>query len=181
MALSVDVATITLEGTYLDLVGNPIVGSVRFTPQSILKDTDQNQIIINNAITATLDATGSFSIVLPITDDSDVAPQPFAYEVEEIFTGGRTFFITLPTGTPDPQNIADLAPAVTSTEAAASYVTQAQYNSLLARYNTANTNYNQISDIDSNVTAANTYASEAATAETDTNKRALNQFLLMGL
>lgn len=180
MALSPDLSTITVQGTYLDLTGDPIVGSVRFTPQTILKDADQNQIIINNAISATLDANGSFSVILPITDDSDVAPVPFAYRVEEIFSGGRDFFITLPSGSPDPQDIADLAPAVSSADAE-NYVTQAEYNALLGRYNTELANYNQITDIDGNITLAQSYASSASEAETDTTKRALNQFLLMGL
>ena len=180
MALTADLTTITLQGTYVDLAGNAIVGSVRFTPQSIIKDTDQNQIIINTAITETLDANGSFSVVLPVTDDTDVVPVPFAYYVEEIFSGGRSFYITLPLGSTSPQNIADLAPAVDTTTAE-DYVTTSEYNSLLTRYNAALANYNQITDIDSNITDVETYAEQAATAATDTAKRALNQFLLMGL
>lgn len=180
MALSPDLTTITLTGTYLDVTGEPISGSVRFTPQSIIKDTDQNQIIINNGVTATLDGSGSFSVILPITDDTDVAPIPFAYRVEELFSGGRDFFITLPTDTPDPQDIADLAPAVSSSEAA-SYVTQAQYNTLLARYTAANAEYTQLTNTDTNLALVNEYAADASEAATDTNKAALNQFVLMGL
>lgn len=180
MALSPDLTTITLTGTYVDIQGNPISGSVSFTPQSIIKDTDQNQIIINQALSATLDSNGSFSIVLPITDDTDVAPVPFAYEVEEVFSGGRTFFITLPTGTPDPQDIADLAPAVSSAEAA-NYVTQAQYNTLLARYNAADAEYDQMTDTGANLDNIELYAAQAATANVDTSKSALHQFVLMGM
>jgi hypothetical protein len=180
MALTPDLTTITLTGSYVDIQGNPISGSVTFTPQSIIKDTDQNQIIINQTLTATLDANGSFSIVLPITDDSDVAPQPFAYAVEEVFSGGRTFFITLPTDTPDPQDIADLAPAVSATEAA-NYVTQAQYNTLLARYTAANAEYTQIGNTGTNLDNVELYADQAATADAETSKAALNQFVLMGM
>lgn len=180
MALTPDLTTITLTGTYVDIQGTPISGSVTFTPQSIIKDTDQNQIIVNQTLTATLNANGEFSIVLPITDDTDITPQPFAYAVEEVFTGGRSFFITLPVDTPDPQDIADLAPAVSTAEAA-NYVTQAQYNTLLARYNAANAEYTQIGNTGSNLDNIELYADQAETANTETSKVALNQFVLMGM
>ena len=180
MALSPDLSTVTLTGTYVDIQGSPISGSVVFTPQSIIKDTDQNQIVINQPLSATLNSSGEFSIVLPITDDTDVAPVPFAYEVEEVFSDGRTFHITLPAGSPNPQDIADLAPAVTATEAA-NYVTQVQYNSLLARYTTAEAQYTQLTNTRTNLDNIEAYADAAAEAETDAGKRALSQFLLMGV
>jgi hypothetical protein len=179
MALTPDLSTITLTGTYVDLNGLPISGSVAFTPQSIIKDTDQNQIIINSTIVATLNGSGSFSVTLPVTDDADVAPIPFAYAVEEIFSGGRSFFITIPAGGASSQDIADFAPAVTSAEAA-NYVTQSQYNTLFTRHVTALANYNQIDDIASNVTLADSYATAAAAASTGASK-ASHQFMLMGL
>ena len=179
MALTADLSTITLTGTYVDIEGNAISGSVRFSPQSIIKDTDQNQIIINTPITATLDANGSFSVVLPVTDDTDVAPIPFAYEVEEIFSGGRTFFITIPGGGASSQDIADFAPAVSTTEAA-NYVTQSQYNILNTRHTVALANYNQIDDIASTVTLADTYASSASSSATGAGK-APHPFVTMGL
>jgi hypothetical protein len=180
MALSVDVGTTTLQGTYVNLEGDPISGLVRFTPQSIIKDEDQNQIIVNSPITEVLDATGSFSVVLPLTDDTDVAPIPFAYLVEEEFFGGRTFYMTLPIGSANPSNIADLSEAVPSGTAAL-FVTQSEYNALLARYNAAQTNYDEIWDIDTNIVAAQTAATDTAEAASDAAKRSLSQLLLMGL
>lgn len=179
MALTPDLSTITLTGTYVDLNGLPISGLVAFSPQSILKDTDQNQIIINSTIIAPLDGNGSFSVVLPVTDDSDVAPIPFAYAVEEIFAGGRSFFITIPAGGTSSQDIADFAPAVSNTEAA-NFVTQSQFNTLFSRHVAALTNYNQIIDIAANVTAADNFAIAASQASTGASK-ASHQFLLMGL
>lgn len=179
MALTADLSTITLTGTYVDLQGLPISGSVSFTPQSIIKDTDQNQIIINTPVTATLDANGSFSVVLPVTDDSDVAPQPFAYQVEEVFTGGRTFFITIPGGGSATQDIADFAPAVDSATAAG-FVTSAQFNTLTARHAVALANYNQIDDIAATIALAESYASSAA-ANATTVSKGTHQFLTMGL
>ena len=179
MALTPDLSTITLTGTYVDLIGLPISGSVAFSPQSIHKDTDQNQIIINTRIVATLNGSGSFSVVLPVTDDSDVAPIPFAYAVEEIFSGGRSFFITIPAGGASSQDIADFAPAVSTTEAA-NFVTQSQYNILEARRVAAVVNYNQIDDIAATITLAESYATTASAANTGASK-ASHQFMLMGL
>jgi hypothetical protein len=178
MALTPDLSTITLTGTYVDILGNPRTGSVRFSPQSIIKDTDQNQIIVNIPVTATLDGNGSFSVVLPATNDTDVAPIPFAYQVEEIFSGGRTFFITLPTGG-STEDIADLAPAVTQAESV-NYVTQDQYTALNGRYSAAQANYNQIDDIATTLEQAESYASQAATSASGVTK-ASHQFMLMGL
>lgn len=179
MALTVDLETVTLTGTYVDLIGDAIVGSVTFTPQTIIKDTDQNQIIVNNVITEVLDGNGSFSVVLPVTDDSDVVPQPFAYQVEEVFSGGRTFTITLPGGGAS-VDIADLSPAV-SAAVAAGFVTSTQFNQITARLATANTAYTQITAIQDNIEAAATAASDAADSAQSAQVAGINQFLLMGL
>jgi hypothetical protein len=179
MALTADLSTITLTGTYVDLQGNAVSGLVRFTPQSIIKDTDQNQIIINNPVNATLNSSGSFSVVLPVTDDTDVAPTPFAYAVEEIFAGGRSFFVTLPAGGASTQDIADLAPAVTSTEAV-NFVTQSQYNALFSRHAAALANYNQIDDIAETLSLAQSYDTQSSAASIGTTKSS-HQFMLMGL
>ena len=179
MALTVDLETVTLTGTYVDIVGNAIAGSVTFTPQTIIKDTDQNQIIVNNLITEVLDGNGSFSVVLPVTDDSDVTPQPFAYLVEEVFSGGRSFVITLPGGGAT-VDIADLSPAVSAAVAAA-YVTSAQYNAINTRLTTANTAYTQVTAIQDNIEVAATGATSAATAASNALRTGVSQFLLMGV
>ena len=179
MALTVDLETVTVTGTYVDLQGNAISGSVTFTPQTIIKDTDQNQIIVNNVVSVTLDTNGSFSVVLPVTDDSDVVPQPFAYEVEEVFSGGRSFVITLPGGGAA-VDIADLSPAV-SAAVAAGYVTSSQYNVINARLTTANTAYTQVTAIQDNIEVAATGATSAATAASNALRTGVSQFLLMGV
>ena len=179
MALTVDLETVTLTGTYVDIVGNAVAGSVTFTPQTIIKDTDQNQIIVNNVITEVLDGNGSFSVVLPVTDDSDVVPQPFAYLVEEVFSGGRSFVITLPGGGAS-VDIADLSPAV-SAAVAAGYVTTSQYNVINARLTTANTAYTQVTAIQDNIEVAAAGATSAATAASNALRTGISQFLLMGV
>jgi len=180
VALTPDLSTVVIQGTYVDLTGVPISGSIRFTPQTILKDKVFKQIIINTAITKQFNSLGSFSVILPVTSDEDVEPQPFAYLVEELFTGGRSFFLTLPLGTPSPSNIADLAPAVDS-GTAANFITSNQYNALLAQYNTVDSSFGTITGVAVNASAATTAANNAAANVIKLESQILDSFLLMGL
>lgn len=181
MALPASLSTCTVVGTYVDLQGNPVRGSINFTPQTILKETAANVIIIPVVIQKTFDATGSFSVVLPVTNDNDVTPQPFIYTIEENFTGGRTIQIALPlsvAGTT--QNLADLLPALESAEAA-SYVTVDQYQALLARYNDAESIRVLVVDAEDYVEDAETYAMATADAAEKLSYSNSNQMMLMGV
>lgn len=181
MALPASLSTCTVVGTYVDLVGNPVRGSINFTPQTILKETTANVIIIPVVIQKTFDSTGSFSVVLPVTSDTDVTPQPFIYTIEENFTGGRTIQISLPlsvAGTT--QNLADLLPALSSADAA-SYVSVDAYQALLARYNDAEGIRVIVVDADEYVDDAETYASDASKAAGSLSNYNSNQFMLMGV
>ena len=181
MALPSSLSTCTVTGTYVDLVGSPIRGSITFKPQTILKETTANVIIMPTAINKTLDANGSFTAVLPVTSDTDVIPQPFIYTLTENFTGGRVFEIALPlsvAGTT--QNLADLLPALSAAEAA-SYVSIEQYQGLLVRYTTAN-------DVREDVVGADIYDSNSHTAAilaSQASERVVkfntNQLMMMGV
>ena len=180
MALPTSLSTCTVIGTYVDLLGNPISGSLNFTPQTILKETTQNYILIPVIIQKTFDANGSFSVVLPVTNDTDVAPQPFIYTIEENFAGGRTFQLSLPlsvAGTT--QNLADLLPAILSTESG--YVTTDQYQALLARYSAANGTKTIVVDAEDYETNAQLYASAASTASSAIANYTSNQLMMMGV
>lgn len=181
MALPGSLSTCTVQGTYVDLSGNPVRGSINFTPQTILKETAANVIIIPVVIQKTFDATGSFSVVLPVTSDTDVIPQPFIYTIEENFTGGRTIEIALPlsvAGTT--QNLADLLPALASTEAA-SYVTLDQYQALLTRYNNAESIRVLVVDADESAADADSYATDASRAADEIALFNSKQMMLMGV
>jgi hypothetical protein len=181
MALPASLSTCTVIGTYVDLQGNPVRGSINFTPQTILKETTANVIIIPVVIQKTFDSTGSFSITLPVTSDTDVTPQPFIYTIEENFTGGRTIEIALPlsvAGTT--QNLADLLPALGSAEAAA-YVSVDAYQALLARYNDAENIRVIVVDAEDYVASAESYATDAAEASEILSNYNSNQFMLMGV
>jgi len=181
MALPASLSTCTVQGTYVDLQGNPVRGSINFTPQTILKEVTANVIIIPVTIQKTFDATGSFSVVLPVTSDTDVTPQPFIYTIEENFTGGRTIEIALPlsvAGTT--QNLADLLPALDSAEAA-SYVTLDQYQALLTRYNDAESIRVLVVDADEYAQDAEQYAQDADLAAEQISNFTSNQMMLMGV
>ncbi len=181
MALPTSLSTATIVGTYVDLIGNPVRGSLTFAPQTILKETTQNIIIMPVHIVKTLDATGSFSITLPVTSDSDVAPQPFIYDITENFAGGREFQIALPlsvAGTT--QNLADLLPAVDSATAA-SYVTTDQYQALLARYTDAEGIRVIVVDAEDYEANASAYATATTTAATEIASFTVKSLFLMGV
>ena len=181
MALPSSLSTCTVAGTYVDLVGNPIRGSITFKPQTILKETTANVIIMPTAINKTLDANGSFSAVLPVTSDTDVVPQPFIYTLTENFTGGRVFEIALPlsvAGTT--QNLADLLPALSET-AAAAYVSIEQYQGLLVRYTAADATRLSVVNADVDDETAHTAATLASQASERVTKFNVNQLMMMGV
>lgn len=181
MALPVSLSTCTVEGTYVNLIGNPISGSVTFTPQTILKETTLNVILMPTAIVKTLDATGSLSLTLPCTSDTDVTPQPFIYTVVENFVGGRTTQIALPLSVANTtQNLADLLPAVTTAESA-SYVTLDQYQALLTRYTADELTRIIVIDAEDYVEDSATYSTATATIATELVNFTAKQLMLMGV
>ena len=179
MALPASLSTCTVEATYVDLIGNPVSGSVTFTPQTILKETTLNVILMPTAIVKTLDASGSLSLTLPCTSDTDVTPQPFIYTIVENFTGGRTTQIALPLSVANTtQNLADLLPAVTTAEAA-SYITLDQYQALLARYTADELVRLIVVNGEDYVENSATYATATATAATELVNFTAKQMMLM--
>jgi hypothetical protein len=181
MALPASLSTCTVVGTYVDLSGNPVRGSLNITPQTILKETTANVIIIPVVIQKTFDATGSFTVVLPVTSDTDVTPQPFIYTFEENFTGGRTIELALPlsvAGTT--QNLADLLPALDAADASA-YVSVDAYQALLTRYNNAENIRVLVVDADEEADDADSYATDAQTAASALQNYNTNQLMMMGV
>ena len=134
MPLPVNLTTITVTGTYLDIAGDPIAGQVKFTPRAVLKNVTSDVILINSTITVTLDANGEFSQALVATDDTDAAPLNFTYQVEEAFIGGRTFDMLLPSATVGGTiDLADVAPALADDGEGSEYIDVATYDALEAR------------------------------------------------
>jgi hypothetical protein len=91
-------STITLTGKFpVPAGGAGRAGRVTFTPSAVLVDSTQ-KAIYSGAGPATFDANGAFSIVLLCTDDTDVQPAGWRWQVDEQPTGGRrrTYWISLP-------------------------------------------------------------------------------------
>lgn len=181
MALPASLSTATITGTYVDLSGNPVRGSISFTPQSILKDVTLNVIIIPVVIVKQFDANGSFSITLPCTDDTDVAPQPFIYSLEENFGGGRNFSVALPLSVANTTlNLADLLPALSTAEST-SFVTLAQSIVLNNRRTTADGIRVIVVDAEDYEENAKIYADLAAISATEVSEFTTRSLLLMGV
>lgn len=181
MALTANLSTVTVGGQYVDVAGNPIAGQIKFTPRAILVDTSGDQVIVNRTITVDLDANGEFTVVLPVTDDTDISPVDFTYRVEEAFSGGRTYDITLPS-TPSTQNLADKVPAAPAGGAEeATYVLLSVFDALEARVTTIETVTSAVQTVASQVTAAVTAAQAAQQAAEDAEATILHPFLTMGI
>ena len=172
MALTPNLTTETVSGTYVDLQGAPIAGQVKFTPRTVLTDPIFNQIIIPNTITVTLDSNGSFSVSLPATDDPDTTPTGFTYRVEESFSGGRTYDIGIPLSSAGTGiNLADVVPALPDTGAGATYVLTSQYGTLNSQVQGMVSTVNAATTI---TNTANTAAASAATAATNAGTASTN-------
>ncbi|CAM5330942.1 polysaccharide deacetylase family protein [Streptomyces aurantiogriseus] len=105
MALPANYSTVTVFGRYIDFTGAPMQGTVTFTPsQKYVTDPTADVLIFSAPLVTTLDADGAFSIEVPATDDPDITPQGFTWQVVESFNrkSGRTFSIAVPQDTPEP-------------------------------------------------------------------------------
>lgn len=94
-----DVTVRTVTGTYLTAAGAAAKGRVTFTPTSRIVDED-DAVIIEDTLTANLNANGFFSIVLPVTDNPLLTPKNWAYKVSVRLYGvkPRSFTAFLPYG-----------------------------------------------------------------------------------
>jgi hypothetical protein len=181
MALPASLSTVTVAGTYVDLLGNPVRGSITIEPQTMLKEKTLNVHIMPVHIVKTLDATGSFTTTLPVTSDTDVTPQPFVYTIVENFTSGRTFQIALPlsvAGTT--QNLADLLTALSEADATA-YVSVDAYQGLLTRYNNASGRREIVVNAATYEGNALAYATEASKSASAVANFTSNQLMMMGV
>lgn len=123
MALPGDISTVALSGKYLQLDGSPAAGTVTFTLSQSIADSTGSVILPKGGITVTLDNNGSFTISLPATDDTDLHPTGFVYQVREELTTPKTtrsYAISLPTS-PSTVNLAAVAP-VADVGAVSAYV-----------------------------------------------------------
>jgi hypothetical protein len=111
MPLPSGIATVTVTGQYLDLNGNPLSGYVTFQAPAVLTFSEAD-VIVAGSVKCVLDSTGSFTATLIATDNEDMQPTDWAYEVAEAMHGHgvRTYWVAVPS-TPSTVDIADIAQA----------------------------------------------------------------------
>jgi hypothetical protein len=111
-----DVITRNVTGTYLTATGAAAQGRVTFTPTARVID-ENDSIIIEDTITATLNASGAFTVALPTTDNPLLTPENWAYEVNVRIYGvrPRKFYILLPYGDGTDVDIINSVSTISST------------------------------------------------------------------
>jgi hypothetical protein len=145
MALGPNLSTVTLTGNYVDFEGNPIEGQIRFSIGQVLRNGTDDQLVAPSSIVVPL-SSGSFSVLLPATNDPDVVPNPFVYTVEESFSRGRSYEITIPYDTVGSLDLADISPSPTLDENFVQLIDQNTWNVLEANIDTLDTRINQTTD-----------------------------------
>jgi len=99
MVLPANVNIVTLTGTYLDWDGTPASGSLTFIPSiSTLRDPASDIVIKISQQRVELTSTGVLSISLISTDDADLIPSGWHYDVVERIDGyaQRLWILQLP-------------------------------------------------------------------------------------
>lgn len=100
-----------LVGKVVNLQGVPVVGNLILTPApSVLLSVATNTMVVAGPRIITLDATGSFDVLIPSTDDPQITPVGWTYSVKESWTGGREYSIFAPVGVT--QNLVNIVPVV---------------------------------------------------------------------
>ncbi len=116
MPLPADWDTVEVYGRYVGVDGEPAHGSITFTARTRLRSDAEEIAVLPSSVTVLLDAEGAFSYPLPTTDDPDITPAGWAWEVTERFgpeaspTYRRTYLMLAPAG--DPIDLTNVQPAV---------------------------------------------------------------------
>lgn len=113
MPLPADLSTGTLTGgPYVNAEGEILSGVVTVTARpSRLVSAATGAVVLNGPVSVFLDENGEFSVELPATDDPDISPTGFTYQVAEYIEGGSTFEIELPAGsTVDVASVSEIDP-----------------------------------------------------------------------
>lgn len=99
MALPAAWKLVRVFGRYRRLDGLPNNGSVTLTSRTevyVNDDDGQRILVVPKVLSATLDANGAFELMVPTTDDPDISPVGWAYDVVESMPGGTRYAIVVP-------------------------------------------------------------------------------------
>lgn len=128
MSFPPSVTLVTVHGEILEIDGSPARGTVTFILPNNVRVVGDPALIIPSRYVATLDENGEFTIQLPATDDADLEPVPFAYQVIPRFsTQCDTFYAELPTSDLTVE-YADIVPLAAPPTPPSNYVTVATFN-----------------------------------------------------
>lgn len=103
---------VTVTGTYKKPDGTAASGFVTFTPApQIVADTSNDTLVVADTVSAVLDSTGSFSVQVASSTDTNLSPHGWTYTVHENIEGvaPRTYSVDISDAT-SPVNLFDLAP-----------------------------------------------------------------------
>lgn len=182
MALGPSLTTVTITGNYIDYEGNAVEGQIRFTTVDVLRNGTDDQMVTPSTVIVPL-SSGSFSVVLPATNDPDVVPNPFVYTVEESFIGGRVYTISVPYTTSGSLDLADISPTPTILTPYVSLIDNTTWTILETNIGTLNTNFPSLGSISAYVSAAQASAVTAnnnATSAATSFDVTMNPMLLIG-
>lgn len=126
--------TATLTGTYQTFDGTPASGTVEIIPNSSTLVDGEGNVILSGRVKVTLDATGSFSAVLPATDDATVEPAlGRQYTVVAKLRHQHLAAVTgIELATGQTRDMADLTSAAAVTASLSTWLTQEDYVALEA-------------------------------------------------
>ncbi|MFF3886609.1 hypothetical protein [Streptomyces sp. NPDC001914] len=116
MPLPEGIPTVRLTGRFLTPDGRPLTGQVVLRAPSLVT-FGAYDVILGGPVTAPLDSTGAFEVVLPATDAPGMNPSDWSYQVAEQLAGvaiNRVYSILLPSESPE-VDLADIAPTDPST------------------------------------------------------------------
>ncbi len=116
MPLPEAIPTVRLTGRFLTPDGRPLAGQVVLRAPTLVT-FGAHDVILGGPVSAPLDSTGAFEVVLPATDAPGMNPSGWSYQVAEQLTGvpaNRIYQILLPSETPE-VDLADIAPTDPST------------------------------------------------------------------
>jgi hypothetical protein len=91
MALPGTLTTLTVTGTYDSAAGTAQGGVVTFTPSAIVLDAAGKVVITTTPIPVALSG-GSFSTVLPCTDNAGLVPPTWQYSADVAVPGAQQVF-----------------------------------------------------------------------------------------
>lgn len=136
---------IRVHGRFVTLDGRPATGSVRFVPNTIIVDPATKEVVLPVAFEAELDGNGRIhtppkdgnpghlGIDLPSTDDPDLEPQGWTYQVTEQFGPATlrnrpTYQMELPYSLAGGEfDLAEIAPGIPPSPGQVAYVTLADF------------------------------------------------------